>query len=80
MKWGKEVQAFGIKEGGERVADVIRIITQFKSESTVSGVSSTLYIIEHAVAGGMPHEARATFNFGPLRDKIKKLCLKIFFL
>ena len=27
MKGGKEVQAFGIKEGGERVADVTRIIT-----------------------------------------------------
>ena len=26
MKGGKEVQALGIKEGGERVADVTRII------------------------------------------------------
>ena len=27
MKGGKEVQALGIKEGGERVADVTRILT-----------------------------------------------------
>ena len=35
MKGGKEVQALEIKEGGERVADVTRIITWFKGESTV---------------------------------------------
>ena len=28
---------FGIKEGGERVADVTRIITQLKGDSTVTG-------------------------------------------
>ena len=35
MKGGKEVEALGIKEGGERVADVTRIITYFKGDSTV---------------------------------------------
>ena len=32
---GKEFRAVGIKEGGERVADVTRIITQSKGDSTV---------------------------------------------
>ena len=35
IKGGKEVQALGIKEGGERVTDVIRIITWIKGDSTV---------------------------------------------
>ena len=35
MKGGKEVKALGIKEGGEKVAVVTRIITRFKSESAV---------------------------------------------
>ena len=35
MKVDKEFRALGIKKGVERVADVTRIITQLKGESTV---------------------------------------------
>ena len=40
MKEGKELRAISIKEGGERVADVTRIITQrwFHCDSTVQPV------------------------------------------
>ena len=36
MKGGKDFRALGMKEGGEKVADVTRIKTKFKGDSTVS--------------------------------------------
>ena len=35
VKGDKEFRAVGIKEGGERVADLTKIITQLKGDSTV---------------------------------------------
>ena len=45
IKGGKEFRVVGIRDGRERVADVIRIITWLKGDSTVQGTPGLQFLL-----------------------------------